>query len=526
MKQRRVFFLVLIALLLLVAAAPLVLAKREGNTAVSHPPLSILQAQDDAATAVLTPTIVTPTIITAISLPSVTGDAPAITHGPLSGDVMAETAVLWARANQPGKIRFTISPDPDFVEGVIAVSVDVDEAADFVGEALVEGLTPGTPYLYQAILDNGDESSELVQGYLVTAPAPDEAAPFSFTFSACLGGQGYCRDPESGWVIFDVMQAQDPDFFLITGDTVYVDSACNAPANVPGAEGPYTDLEGFRARYRYHLEDAPYANFLAQTPVYATWDDHEVIDDFSGTAVNRLNPELVADGVTAFFDYWPLQRQADDTPQIYRSFSYGAYADVILLDTRSYRDPNVNWDPNPRTLTPKTMLGADQFAWLQETLLDSTAVWKFIVTSVPLSYPTGFPQPEVDGRDSWANYTEKSGYETELLALLFFIESQDIDNVIFITGDTHWPFALSYDPDRDGAANFYEFGASPMSALTLPPVEKPDPTFNPTVLYAEGEFAGTLFNFGHVSIDEDGQLTFRILDWEGTERYALTVAPR
>ena len=172
------------------------------------------------------------------------------------------------------------------------------------------------------------------------------------------------------------------------------------------------------------------------------------------------------------------------------------------------------------------MLGADQFAWLQQSLAESEATWKFIVTSVPLSYPTGFPQPEVDGRDSWANYTEPSGYETELMSLIFFIESNNIENVVFITGDTHWPFALSYDPDRNGEANFYEFGSSPISAITLPPVETPDPTFNPTVLYAEGEFAGTLFNFGHISVAENGDLTFRVVDKEGTERNSLTIQPK
>jgi alkaline phosphatase D len=158
-------------------------------------------------------------------------------------------------------------------------------------------------------------------------------------------------------------------------------------------------------------------------------------------------------------------------------------------------------------------------------LAESGTTWKFIVTSTPLSYPTGFPQPQVDGRDGWANYTEKSGYETELMALLFYIESQGIDNVVFLTGDTHWPFALSYDPDRDGAPNFYEFGSSPLSAIVLPPVARPDPTFNPTVLYAEGEFQGTLFNFGHIRVDDEGDLTFRVLDREGETHYEVTIEP-
>jgi alkaline phosphatase D len=172
------------------------------------------------------------------------------------------------------------------------------------------------------------------------------------------------------------------------------------------------------------------------------------------------------------------------------------------------------------------MLGDTQFRWLQESLQTSNAVWKFIVTSVPLSYPTGWPQPEVDGRDGWANYTERSGYESELLALLFFLEHHDIENVIFLAGDTHWPFAISYDPDRDGEPNFYEFGSSPMSSIPLGPPKFTDPTLHPTVLYAEGEFQGDLFNFGHVAVAENGDLTFRVVDWQGEEHYTLTLQPK
>jgi alkaline phosphatase D len=514
MKDRRLFILIALFLGVVLLLTPIAFAGRGvGDTAVAPQ-----QTDTDEPGQVLTPTV-----MTAVGLEPAADDQPAITHGPLSGEVSAETAVLWARGNQAGELAFTVAADVDFAEIVAETAVTLDEGSDFTGEALIEGLEPGTPYLYQAILTTTDGSSEAVQGYFQTAPA--EAAAFDFVFGACLGGQNYCRNPETGWEIFNTMLAQSPDFFLFTGDTIYVDNGCSVPENVPGAEEPARDLAGYRSRYQYHLADPHYAEFLAQTPVYATWDDHEVLDDFGGPALSRTNPQMVADGAQAFFEYWPIQAQEDGNPQIYRTIPYGEHAEFIILDTRSYRDPNVNWDPHPRNLTPKTMLGAEQFAWLQESLANSTATWKFIVTSVPLSYPTGFPQPEVDGRDSWANYTEPSGYETELLALIFFIESQNIENVVFLTGDTHWPFALSYDPDRDGEANFHEFGASPLSALTLPPVQTPDPTLNPTVLYAEGEFAGTLFNFGQIAVDEAGSLTFRLLDSSGGSRYEVTLEP-
>ncbi len=63
-----------------------------------------------------------------------------------------------------------------------------------------------------------------------------------------------------------------------------------------------------------------------------------------------------------------------------------------------------------------------------------------------------------------------------------------------------------------------------MSAIPLAPGE-PDQSFNPTVLYAEGEFAGTLFNFGVIEVSEDGTLTFRIVDREGETRHTTTLTP-
>src|SRR5215207_6657570 len=56
---------------------------------------------------------------------------------------------------------------------------------------------------------------------------------------------------------------------------------------------------------------------------------------------------------------------------------------------------------------PKTMLGREQLTWLKESLAASDATWKVIVSSVPMSIPTGFPVS--GGRDGWANHNEPSG---------------------------------------------------------------------------------------------------------------------
>ncbi len=438
-----------------------------------------------------------------------------ITHGPLSGEISADSATLWARGSAVGTLTFVLTATD-------SLTVAIDEATDFTGEITVTELEPSTTYSYTVSHSDGGRT---VSGSFTTAPPTEAEAEFSFLFGACLGGQSYCRDPETGWAIFNTMADQSPDFFLLLGDGVYVDAVCSVEdnRNVPGAEELATDLESFYGRYKYHLEDDPYASFLAQTPIYVTWDDHEIIDNFGGQELMRLNPDMFMEGRKAFFDYWPLP--SNETDQIYRHVAYGAHADFFILDTRSYRDPLVNWDPNPVTGEHKTMLGAEQFEWLRNGLAESTATWKFIVTSVPLSYPTGFPQPQVDGRDSWANGSDRSGYETELMRLLFHITAQDVQNVVFITGDTHWPFAIEYDFDLDGEPNIFEIGSSPMAAIPLPPTEV-DQTFNPNVLYAEGEFMGDLFNFGQIAIAADGSLTARIIDQTGAERFSITRQPQ
>lgn len=474
-------------------------------------------------------TVETTAAPTVLPTPTATVEAIAdgqltITHGPISGEITDTTVVLWARAGMAGTMRFSVTANRAGAQPLVTTAL-VDGITDYTGKMRFENLDPATLYSYSVTLEVDGQSSPPAIGRFTTAPRPESAAAFEFVIGADIGGQGYCRDSQNGYRIFNAMLAERPAFYLMVGDGVYVDTACEGDNNIAGSEGPFRTLSGFRNRYKYTIGDPFYAEFLAQTPAIPTWDDHEVVNDFGGPQLMAINPELFLEGRQAFFEFWPILGPTDDPFRIYRSFAYGAHADFFVLDTRSYRDPNVNFDPNPVTLTPKTMLGAAQKQWLKDGLSGSDATWKFIVTSVPLSYPTGFPQPQIDGRDGWANYTEQSGYEAELAEILYYLEAHQIKNVIFLTADVHWPFAISYDPDRDGASDFFEFGTGPLSAITLPPVEVPDPSFNPTVLYAEGTFQGDLFNFGQIVIEEDGSLTYRVLDREGDELFSIGLTP-
>ncbi|MCS6926642.1 MAG: alkaline phosphatase D family protein, partial [Candidatus Binatia bacterium] len=385
-------------------------------------------------------------------------------------------------------------------------TVQVSAETDFTGTVDLTGLAPATRYYYRVRQHEDGTAAEAI-GTFTTAPPPDVPSPVSFVWGGDLGGQGFCRRP--AYTIFTPMKALGADFFLFGGDTIYADTPCPAPPNVPGADFIATTQQEFWAKHRYQREDGPLRDLLAATPVYAVWDDHEVSNDFSG----RTEP-LAPFGFKAFFDYFPIRRAPEEPLRLYRKFRWGKHLELFLLDTRQYRSPNSQPDG-----PSKTLLGAAQLQWLLDGLATSTATWKAIFSSVPLSAHTG---NVLKGRDGWGGDFFASGFTTELKKILTHLRSRQVQNVVWFSTDLHVARVLSYDPERDGTSDFYEFISGPLSAIPgdLDPL---DPTFHPRILYEETNF----FNFGFVRIDgHTGRLTVDIRDQEGKVRYTLSLDAR
>jgi alkaline phosphatase D len=174
------------------------------------------------------------------------------------------------------------------------------------------------------------------------------------------------------------------------------------------------------------------------------------------------------------------------------------------------------------------MLGAEQLAWLQQTLAASTATWKIIVSSVPVSIPTG-----ATGRDGWANFDQDSGFESELWKLLEHMRLSEVKNIAFITTDIHFATGFHYRPFiSDPEFGFYEFITGPLNAGAYLR-EEFDTSFNPERLYLYGsrtiktfEEAIRWFNFGEISIDEEGKLHVRVINGLNETVYDLGLEPR
>jgi alkaline phosphatase D len=317
---------------------------------------------------------------------------PSLPDGTAIGDISSHSAVLWLKTAGSKQVEVEWAS----VEGWKRMSAmaSVQSAAartpmfftsvetDFTLSILLDGLTPGTRYRYYIWVGEADKPGltkrhVAAQGEFSTLPDRAVSAAVTFAWSGDLGGQSQCRRGPEGYPIFETILKQRPDFFLFLGDTIYGDHLCLSPPNEPGANFVATTLSEYRARHHYQRGASALRRFLETVPVYVMWDDHEVKNNFSGP----FEPQMPA-GRQALRDYWPIQAHATDPQRLYRSVRYGTDLELFLLDTRQYRSRNA--DPDSPA---KTMLGASQLGWLVDGLSASTAAWKVIATSVPLSVP-------------------------------------------------------------------------------------------------------------------------------------------
>ena len=333
---------------------------------------------------------------------------------------------------------------------------------------------------------------------------PEDARELRFVVVGDIGGQGNCRN-EHGYRILDTALGGMPDLVLLNGDSIYADGTC-PDSDMPAVhELDWTDRKALReaydAHWRYNLEDEHLAMLLQEVPALVQWDDHEVINDF-GAAWDHYPAfpdkpgyrNLVREGQAAFERWTPVEFP------FYRSVRWGPHAEIFVLDGRSYRSLNSAPDG-----PDKTLLGAEQRDWLVEALTSSDATWKIVSSNVPISVPTG-SKSDVYGHDGW------SGFEHELAGILRELDTADVQNVVFVTTDVHWPSSMRYELDLDEDGDtlvLHEFISGPLRAWTGQPTEL-DPTFQPQRLYAEGGvenfgmFSAGELHFSAAVVDQDG----------------------
>lgn len=360
-----------------------------------------------------------------------------LTHCYVCGEVTDDSALVWLRAEPGSRAALHYGKDPSFAEFSSTELVTVDPQADSTAIIPLDELEPATRYYYRALVA-GKKPGPVAN--FITAPRPDDNAKVSFCFS------GDTRDSYKPFMVMNAVHLQRPDFFMHLGDTIYAD-----------INGTARQLPEFWAKYRRNREDLSTEGCFCETSVYATWDDHEVVNDFGP------GHHLAPIGRKAFLDYWPVRHRDGEEDRIYRSFRWGRAAEIFILDVRQYRNAAKN-----------TMLGAAQKRWLFDVLARSSATFKFIATPVPM---VG------GGGDRW------DGYPKEREEILTFIKDRKIRGVTFMSADLHYA-AITKIPNSGGLR---DITAGPIAA----PVNR---ITNGTAARFE-YFLAENFNFAKITID-------------------------
>jgi len=365
-----------------------------------------------------------------------------------TGDVTPHEAIVWLKTTGPQEVKIQYTSDHLWSTFQETLLVPTTPEKDFTAHIPLTNLTPKTRYMYRSLVP-GKRPGRPCR--FVTAPLAEDSATVTFV----IGGD--TRHSFQSFSILETMRQMNPDFFVFLGDTIYADK-----------ETPARELSDYWDKY-VENRDRFAERLLADTSVYVMWDDHEVDSDFNST--NHLMPV----GRQAFFDYWPIRRQAQEPHRLYRAFRWGKAVELFLLDTRQYRSPST-----------KTMLGEPQKRWLLAQLSASSARFKFIISSVP------FSDPRVD---KWGEYPEERD------EILGFIAKKGVTGVLFLAGDVHHA-AVSRMP---GLTDRQEFIFGPLAAPMNYKISSREPRFE--------YFNDNYCNFGKITVQPDELKPLVQVEW-------------
>ncbi len=342
-----------------------------------------------------------------------TEDAEAFAWGVQVGDATPSTALVSVRTPE-----LTVSVVLAVADGGGWTEIDrldglvTDEE---VAQVRFEGLVADTAYSVAVYAADGTRRSPV--GRFRTALAADGLRVVTFGATSCLGGN-------APWPSLSFAAAEQLDFFALLGDTIYADYEPD-PFDYELKWSTALSTEGMRA-------------LTASTSLVATWDDHEVGNNWS-FETEGMEARYV-EGLAAFRRALPHDVGTQGTG-IWRRLSWGATLDVFALDCRGERRDG-------------RYMSVEQMEWLKASLAASTARFKIVLNSVPITDLFAIIG-SVQESDRW------TGFPTERAEILDHIRDNAIGGVVWITGDVHYAQVGHVDPVGGNAADQWEVLVGP-----------------------------------------------------------------
>ncbi|HIZ35065.1 MAG TPA: alkaline phosphatase D family protein [Candidatus Ruania gallistercoris] len=430
------------------------------------------------------------------------------TLGVASGDPRRNAVVLWTRL-APEKfapyggldpsaaipVRWQLSTDENFT----TIAREGTELAHpeyyFSVHVDARGLRPGYTYFYRFIA--GDYVSDV--GRTRTAPAAgSRLSELNFAFASCNSfGAGYFTSARH-------LGDEDLDVVFFLGDYIY-EYAISAETSLRVGMDPVPaelnvetgTLERYRLQYSLYKSDPDMIYAHRQAPWIATWDDHEVENEYPVEEATADDVLRRANAYRAYWEHMPLrppQRPAGPAARMYRGFDFGRLARFSVLDVRQYRSAELADEPIPdspeRRDSGRTMLGAEQESWFLDRLTSSRARWNIAPQQVLMGMLDTLP-----GEQSRFAPASWDGYQASQQRVLSTVAEHDVSNFVVLTGDVHRNYVLDLKADYD----------------------------DPDSATIGAEFAGTSLTSGSDGVDDDGGLDDRYaanphLHWASLQR--------
>jgi len=383
--------------------------------------------------------------------------------GVASGYPSAGGAVLWTRLvgeldPLPIAVRWEIAAD-EALRSIVASGEEtaMPQWAHSV-HVEVKGLEPARPYWYRFTV--GDAASRV--GRLRTTPRRDAPVDrLRFAFASCQQyEQGY-------YGAYRHVVADDPDLIVFLGDYIYESSWGRNHVRKHNSGEPYT-LDEYRVRYACYKSDPDLQAAHAACPWLATWDDHEVDNDYADDRSEDGMPRARflarrAAAYRAYYEHMPLPaRMRPDGPhmRLFTQFGWGALARFFMLDDRQYRAHQVcprfaggsnvvsERECAARTEPARSMLGMRQEAWLERAFAESRAGWNIVAQQTLMAQ---FGRGSGEARRFWTDGWD--GYPAARRKLLESVAARRLANPVVIGGDVHHHAVadLKLDFDDPGA---------------------------------------------------------------------------
>lgn len=441
-------------------------------------------------------------------------------HGVASGDPYAESVLLWTRVTPETqlpeiKITWEVAGDVDFISIVASGTTSTSPDKDYTVKVEATGLVAGTQYYYRFM------ALEVTSMTGKTMTAAEETNQLNFAVVSCsnyewgyFNAYGRIAEEENLSAVIHL-----GDYIYEYGTTSYGDTTIGR-INIPTHE--IISLQDYRDRYSLYRLDPDLIAAHKSHPFIVIWDDHEIANNsYVDGAQNHQDDEgsyeaRKASARKAYYEWLPIR----DTPNHYRDFKFGELADLFMLDERlagrtkpadSLGDPSL-LDEN------RTLLGQEQFGWLENNLKTSGAKWKLIGNQVIYSYLNwGYKTFNIN-LDSW------DGYPQDQDKLANVIKDNEIENVVFITGDTHsaWAFEVTnkpfddYNPETAEGAFALEFGTTSINSSNANERFATD-----TVLMHEKNITNTEINphLKYSNLRDHGYLLLSLTDEKVTAEY-------